>query len=218
MNAPGVRSAGRPSRRPEVLAAALRLYGTDGVLNVTPTDIARAVAMTSTAVRYHFATTDDLLHTLADGFLDELERTMATHPAEPMWPEGVERLVTDFVAVVLAHRDVAVLIRRDTYLATHEAFGERLDRATQRLRRAITGPEPTGAATIAAIAATGGLWRPIEILPAEDVANHLEEIVRVVLSGHPRYEPTTTRHREPRRVPGRARPSRGGAAGWNTYD
>jgi AcrR family transcriptional regulator len=218
MQAAEARKAGRPSRRDDVLSTALRLYGTNGVLNVTPTDLARALAMTATAIRYHFATTDELLHALADGFLDELEGALAEHPADPLWSEGVEGLMTDFVTVVLAHRDIAVLVRRDTYVANHEAFGGRLERATQRLRRAITGPEPTEAATVAAIAATGGLWRPIEILPAEDVVNHLDSIVRVILSGHPRHEPATTRRQRPPRAHERTRPSRGGAAGWNTYD
>ncbi len=218
MHAPHARKPGRPSRRADVLTAALRLYGTNGVLNVTPTDLARALAMTATAIRYHFATTDDLLHALVDGFLDELEGALDLHPSDPLWPEGVERLVTDFVSVVLAHRDIAVLVRRDTYVADHEAFGARLDRASGRIRRAITGPEPTEAAAVAAIAATGGLWRPIETLPADDVVQHLDSIVRVILSGHTRYEPPTTRRTEPPRAVARTRPSRGGAAGWNTYE
>jgi len=185
MDSPPVRAAGRRSRRTEVLTAALGLYRADGVSNVTPTDLARAVGMTATAIRYHFATTDDLLHALVDDFLDDLDAALAEHPTDPVWPEGVERLVADFVAVVLEHRDLALLIRGDNYLAAHDGFGQRLDRATRRLRRAIAGPSPTKAATVAAIAATGGLWRPIEVLASSEVAEHLDEIVNVILSGQP---------------------------------
>ncbi len=142
--------------------------------------------MTSTAIRYHFATTDDLLHALTDDFLAELDLVMERHPKDPEWPSGVERLVTDFVSVVLAYRDVALLLHQDNHLLGRKEFGERLERALLQIRRAITGPSPTSADTVAAVCAIGGIWRPIEVLAPSDVAGHIDAIVRVILSGHPR--------------------------------
>ncbi len=142
--------------------------------------------MTSTAIRYHFATTDDLLFALTADFFAELDAVMARHPEDPEWPTGVEQLVTDFVSVVLANRDVALLIHQDNYLSSRDEFGKRLHGALLQIRRAITGPTPTGADTVAAVSAIGGIWRPIEILAPIDVADHIDAIVGVILSGHPR--------------------------------
>jgi AcrR family transcriptional regulator len=142
--------------------------------------------MTATAIRYHFPTTDDILHAIVDPFLADLEESVAKHPTHPSWPAGVEELVVDFVSTILSHRDVALLIRGDRYLATHPAFGGRLDAASYRVREAVAGPHPSPAQTAAAMAAVGGLWRPIQLLEAAEVRQHLDEIIAVVLSGHPR--------------------------------
>ncbi|MEZ5226574.1 MAG: TetR family transcriptional regulator [Acidimicrobiales bacterium] len=117
------RRAGRKSRRDEVLAAALSLFRAEGVMSVSPTDVGRAVDMTATAIRYHFPTTDDLLLALTDDLFDDLEAAMATYPDDPDWPDGVIPMVTDFVNVVLEHRDAALLIRQDGYLLSLPSSG-----------------------------------------------------------------------------------------------
>ncbi|MEZ5375890.1 MAG: TetR family transcriptional regulator [Acidimicrobiales bacterium] len=180
------RRAGRKSRRDEVLAAALSLFRAEGVMSVSPTDVGRAVDMTATAIRYHFPTTDDLLLALTDDLFDDLEAAMATYPDDPDWPDGVIPMVTDFVNVVLEHRDAALLIRQDGYLLSRPEFGGRLQEILGKIRRAITGPDPDMAATVAAVTAVGGIWRPIEVLEPEHVADHIDQIVSVILSGHPR--------------------------------
>ncbi len=179
------RRSGRKSRRNEVMAAALALYRNDGVLGVTPTDVGRAVDMTATAIRYHFPTTDHLVHALTNDLFDELETVMAAYPDDPAWPDGVANLVGDFVTAILAHRDAALLIRQDAHLAKHPEFGGRLEASLRKLRRAITGPDPDTATTVAAVTAVGGIWRPIEVLDPSDVAQHIDQIVNVILSGHP---------------------------------
>ncbi len=95
-------------------------------------------------------------------------------------------MVHEFVTIVLAHRDAALLIRQDGYLLSRPEFGGRLHEILGKIRRAITGPNPDMAATVAAVTAVGGIWRPIEILEPDDVAQHVDQIVAVILSGHPR--------------------------------
>jgi AcrR family transcriptional regulator len=182
------RTAGRRSRRAEILVAALNLYSTRGVAAVTASELGRTLAMTATAIRYHFPTTDDLVHALADPFLADLEEALRKHAKYPAWPQEVRELIVAFVSSILRYRDVALLIHGDRYLAAHADFGGRLNEASYRVRNAIAGPKPSPAQTAAAMAAVGGLWRPIQLLEAGEVRQHLDEIIAVVLSGHLRSE------------------------------
>ena len=61
MNPVKPRPAHRPSRRPEVIDAAMQLLSSRPSEDVTVTDIADAAGMTPAAIYYHFAGKDDIL-------------------------------------------------------------------------------------------------------------------------------------------------------------
>lgn len=177
------RVGGRPSRRSEMLAAALDLYTQQGVAAIRTADIARATGMTGTAVGYHFPNTDALLHALLDDFLDELERAIKKHPLQALSTDDARALLRDYFEVLIDHLRVAILTDNDPSLQAHPDFGGRLRKANERVRRAISGARPTTERRAAAVAAIGSLWRPLAHLKEVDLRRTSDAIVQVAIAG-----------------------------------
>jgi len=70
--APPKRPAHRPSRRDDIVAAAVELFAERPPGEVTIADIADRAGMTSAAVYYHFSAKDDVLLEALRGFAEEL--------------------------------------------------------------------------------------------------------------------------------------------------
>lgn len=84
------RPAHRPSRRGDVIDAAMRLLASRPSEDVTVTEIADACGMTPAAIYYHFAGKDDILleglRAFGTAMVEELQAQVDTaieHPAQP---------------------------------------------------------------------------------------------------------------------------------------
>ncbi len=172
----------RPSRRDEVLEAALGLFVARGFEGATIASIAAEVGVTKAAVSYHFPCKEDLLDALATPLLDALDAavpSMGTEP--PAWPGGVRDLVTTYVDILLTDGDLAVWLDGDRALL-ETPVGARLRRNHQRTRRALVGRTPDTRSRIAASIALGALWRPVRNLDHAAVSRHRDLLIESALA------------------------------------
>jgi AcrR family transcriptional regulator len=79
----GKRPSKRPSRIDDLIEAAIRLFGEQGVENVTVEEIAAECGLAERAVYYHFATKDDLTLAAFARVRDEVDEIVAAAPDLP---------------------------------------------------------------------------------------------------------------------------------------
>jgi len=99
---------GRPSRRPEIFAAALRLFRERGFHATSINDIGKAAGVAGTAVYSHFATKQQVLQAAiragAERIAEGLRRALADPAPDPAG--ALEGLVRAYVQVVLDNADM----------------------------------------------------------------------------------------------------------------
>ncbi len=173
--------AGRPSRREKLLESALVLFKERGYEATSVAHIAAAAQMTKAAFSYHFPAKDDLLFAIAGPLLADLAAVVDSAP-DPDWPEGVQRLLQSYLAVLIDHIAVVEWIDGDKALLRHPVLGARLQANDGAMRRAIAGGSTSRASVLAASATLGTLWRPLRNVPSDDMARYADEIVATAMA------------------------------------
>ncbi|TDC55490.1 TetR family transcriptional regulator [Actinomadura sp. KC345] len=95
-----VRPAHRPSRREELLDAALDELMSDGQYDVAISQIAKRAGMTSAAVYYHFDSREELLEALRDRIERSLQDVVTAQKDEAAiedWVDGVINRAADWI-------------------------------------------------------------------------------------------------------------------------
>lgn len=113
------RRGGRPSRRDQLLAAAVELFATGGTRGTTLEAIARQIGVTRAAITHHFKTKEALLREVAE--VSDLLDAAAVDPDEPV--TGLDRLnaLRKWSGVVSRDSRLANLARLNVVM-TIEAF------------------------------------------------------------------------------------------------
>ena len=71
-----------------------------------------------------------------------------------------EELLSAYLAILLAHREVVPLITTDVAVLNHPNIGPRLRAQNQQLQSLLTAPNTDVAARLRAEAALGAIWPP----------------------------------------------------------
>ena len=75
--------AHRPSRRGEIVAAAIRVFGAEGLAGATIADVAEAAGMAPAAVYYHFSGKEELLSAAVEAIGNDVTGIVAGALADP---------------------------------------------------------------------------------------------------------------------------------------
>lgn len=159
----------RPSRRELILTAARTAFTSRGYDGTSVGDIAEEVGVTKSVVSFHFPAKDLMLAALVEPLFDELDSTFDRHPS-PSWPLGVVELAEDYFEVLLRHRDVAIWVDSDR--SVQARYEERVSAMFERMVDAITGPDAEPQSRVRALAAVGGIWRPLRTLSPRELREH----------------------------------------------
>jgi len=147
---------------------ALARFRVSGFVGTSIADLAGALGVSKAAIYYHYRSKDALLHRLVDPLLDAIDAFIQDHhqPTPTARP-----LLGDYLAVLLAHRDVVPLITTDVAVLNHPAIGPRLRAQNQQLQSLLTAPNTEVAARLRAEAALGAIWRPLIAQPPLDLTS-----------------------------------------------
>ncbi|WP_239373432.1 TetR/AcrR family transcriptional regulator [Frankia sp. Cj5] len=169
------RPAHRPSRRPDVIEAATRLFAMRGLETVTVADIADEAGMTPAAVYYHFPSKADILleamRSFSDAFVRELDAQITGPAADdgPIgdlltsmlgWLDGQRLAGTVYFVTSSGANLAAEALRRETRVRLMELLTQAVRTArlpAQRIPAAEAGVMATGLLSLIETAAASWL-------------------------------------------------------------
>ncbi|GGS68392.1 putative trancscriptional regulator,TetR [Planobispora rosea] len=143
----------RPSdTKARIQAAARELFLEQGVQNTSLKQIADRLGITKPALYYHFTSRDDLVRSIIQPFMDDLEAFVAERR-----PGDARQLLEDYFALAWQHREVFMMILRDPATLVALDLVDRIWEWRKRLTALLLGPEPSTAGRIRATVALGGM-------------------------------------------------------------
>lgn len=166
--------AGGPNRRPQIIEAALGLFTRHGYGTTSLADMAAAAGVSKSAIAFHIGSKEGLATELSEAFLSELEAVVSAEPPPP-WPDGARELFGEYFEVLVRNRPVAVWLDQDMTAPT--GAGIRLRATIDRLADQLNGTQGEMAGRVRALAAVGGLWRPLRMLAEDDLIAHRAELI-----------------------------------------
>jgi AcrR family transcriptional regulator len=172
----------RKSRRDELLAAALVAFQEKGYEGASVADVVLRLGMSKAAFGYHVESKEQLLIELVEPLLEDLEAALDRFPRHPSWPGQGRALISDYLDVLLEHRDLVIWIDGDKAVLLHPLLGKRLSESNRRVRQAIRGDDRSSAARLGASAALGALWRPLRNLPEVAADDEKEAMIAVAMA------------------------------------
>ena len=164
--------------RTRIQDVALALFATRGYDATSLQEIATALDVTKAALYYHFPSKAELLHSLADPFLDGERTLLAGYTDGPLDDAARRALTSALIDLLLAHRPVVAWLTRDLSALAQPEIGERVEANTERLQRLLAGSDQSVAGRVRAAAAVGALTRPVAVL--NDV--HLSDLRGTILA------------------------------------
>jgi AcrR family transcriptional regulator len=147
---------------------ALARFRVGGFVGTSIADLAGALGVSKAAIYYHYRSKDALLDYLVDPLLDAIDACIQDHN-QPR--RTAQQLLSAYLAVLLAHREVVPLIATDVAVLNHPSIGPRLHAQDQQLRALLTAPDTSPSARLRAEAALGAIWRPLIAQPPLDLAD-----------------------------------------------
>ena len=131
--------AHRPSRREEIIEAAVGVFALNGFVDASMTDVADRAGVTVTAVYYHFAGKDELYEAAIGHVLRTVDEVVAEVRADdaPAGPGDLHRVIEAVWEWVDEHPEAATLVHLHTPSATRQAAGLRHEFDELHVRRAF---------------------------------------------------------------------------------
>jgi AcrR family transcriptional regulator len=151
-----------------IASLALARFRVGGFVGTSIADLAGALGVSKAAIYYHYRSKDALLHRLIDPLLDAIDACIQDHN-QPR--RTARQLLGDYLAVLLAHREVVPLVATDVAVLNHPTIGPRLHAQNQQLQSLLTAPNTDVAARLRAEAAVGAIWRPLIAQPPLDLTS-----------------------------------------------
>jgi AcrR family transcriptional regulator len=176
-----------------IAGLALQRFRRGGFAGTSIADLAGILGVSKAAVYYHYRSKDTLLHRLVDPLLDAIDACIDEHstptPARPVGSPAARGLLGDYLAVLIAHREVVALVATDVAVLNHPTIGPRIRAQDQRLRTLLAAPDASPAATLRAEAALGAIRRPVTTEPTVDLTDASQQIlidaaVGILQAGH----------------------------------
>jgi AcrR family transcriptional regulator len=158
---------------------ALARFRVSGFVGTSIADLAGALGVSKAAIYYHYRSKDTLLHRLIDPLLDAIDTCIQDQTTPAASARTARQLLGDYLAVLLAHRDVVPLIATDVAVLNHPTIGPRLHAQNQQLQSLLAAPDTSVSARLRAEAALGAIWRPLIAAPQLDLTDPAHQHILV---------------------------------------
>lgn len=145
----------RSDTKARIQAVARDLFMKQGVAKTSLREIADALEITKPALYYHFASREDLVRSIVQPLIDDMESFLAER--EPLPPPAARALVEDYFDLIHRHRAIIVMMVRDLSTLDYLDLGTRMFEWRRRLMVMLLGPDPTLSAQVRGVVAIGGM-------------------------------------------------------------
>jgi AcrR family transcriptional regulator len=143
----------RPSdTKARIQAVARELFAEQGVQNTSLRQISDRLGITKPALYYHFASRDDLVRSIIEPLVEDMERFMTA-----LKPGDARELLEDYFDMIWQHRQITVMIVRELSILGHLDLGRRMFDWRRQLIELLLGPDPAPERHIHATVAIGGM-------------------------------------------------------------
>lgn len=144
--------------RDRIRAAALELFATHGIRETSLRQIAERLGITKPALYYHFSSREELLRSLVQPLVDDIEAMIAADETRAdEGPVDARALLTRYFDISYEHRAVTALLLRDIAPLGELGFLRNVVDWRRRLTALLVGPDAGIAERARAIVALGGL-------------------------------------------------------------
>ncbi|MEV4068452.1 TetR/AcrR family transcriptional regulator [Nonomuraea fuscirosea] len=154
----------REDTRTRIQEIALRLFTEQGYEATSLREIAEELGVTKAALYYHFKTKDDIVTSLVDKRLEELEELLEWVRSRPRTPEMRRELVTRYAESVRSERHLGIsrfMERNQTALRDHPTLiriRERMIELTSQISEPDATPAERVSHSLALFAMHAGKW------------------------------------------------------------
>ncbi|MEV4576831.1 TetR/AcrR family transcriptional regulator [Nonomuraea jabiensis] len=138
--------------RTRIQEVARELFVSQGVQNTSLRQISDRLGITKPALYYHFASRDDLVRSIVQPMVEDIERFVATRQ-----PGDARQLLDDYFELIWRHREVTMMMVRELSVLGYLDLGTRMFDWRRRIIALLLGPELTQAQHIRATVALGGM-------------------------------------------------------------
>jgi len=116
--------AHRPSRKPELIQAAVTVFARNGYAESSVEDVAEEAGVVPTAIYYHFGTKEELLHQALQSAMDQFSEAIleARAAGQPADADVLRRVIKTGWEWWESHPDESVLIGRYSQSTTGQAL------------------------------------------------------------------------------------------------
>jgi AcrR family transcriptional regulator len=135
-----------------IQAVARELFAQQGVQNTSLRQISDRLGITKPALYYHFASRDDLVRSIIQPMIEDIERFVSTRQ-----PGDARELLDDYFDLTWRHREVIVMVVRELSTLGVLDLGARMFDWRRQVITLLLGPELTQAQHIRATVALGGM-------------------------------------------------------------
>ncbi|MFF5207355.1 TetR/AcrR family transcriptional regulator [Streptosporangium sp. NPDC000396] len=135
-----------------IQAVARELFLEQGMQNTSLKQIADRLGITKPALYYHFESRDDLVRSIIQPLMDDLEAFVAGRE-----PGDGRQLLEDYFDLIWRHREVIVVVLHAPAALVELNLMDRMWEWRKRLTALLLGPSPSLTAQIRATVALGGM-------------------------------------------------------------
>ncbi|MBX9391409.1 TetR/AcrR family transcriptional regulator [Streptomonospora nanhaiensis] len=141
--------------RERIQAAALDLFSEQGVQRTSLREIAERLGLTKPALYYHFPSREELVRSLVQPLIDEIEELISRD--EAAGATDPRALLGGYFDASCRHRRVTALVARELATLSYLDLGARVMDWRRRLIALLAGPDADLTAQSRAVTAIGGL-------------------------------------------------------------
>jgi AcrR family transcriptional regulator len=147
--------------RERIHAIALELFISQGFAKTTMQDIADQLGLTKAALYYHFATKRDLIRSVVQPAVDDVDRFLTE-----MQDQDVPRreLLERFFDLNYAHRTVFFALTLDPSGLAEVKVDSWIPRLAEAFQQLLVGPDPTNDQRVRVVMVANGLSRAATLL------------------------------------------------------
>lgn len=175
----------REDTRSRIQEVALRLFTEQGYEATSLREIAEELGVTKAALYYHFKTKDDIVASLVDTRLTEIEELLAWFRSRPKTPETRRELVERYAAMLRGTKHLGVarfLERNQTAMRDHPTLSkirERMMELTNEMSEPGATPVERISRSMALFALHAGKWMTAQDgLTDDEIAEASMEVAR----------------------------------------
>lgn len=154
----------------------MALFSASGYDGTPVREIAEAIGVTTPALYYHFETKEEVLAACVEPYFGAVDELLDEWVELPILSSDLKRFIEEYLAVLLAHREIVKFLHRDLAAVRLESIGSRLAAQREATLRRLGGDPGDEASWVRVTSMMGALRNPVIMIDG-DLDSHRDQVV-----------------------------------------